>query len=135
MHKVFISKGVVESAFIKSTKRFPDITFSYMPAMVEQRAKLIGDMTATKDVAKKERLSARLCAELITEWCFEEEVTGANLLRMHPEVFNKICDIVCFGGEDDSDPRDRDPEQEEAALESALDSNYSDKLLEAREGN
>lgn len=135
MGSVFISKGVVESALLKATKRFPEITFEYTPAMVEQRASLIGDMTNTKDVAKKERLSARLCAELITSWCFEEEVTAANLLRMHPEVFNKICDIVCFGGEDESDPRDRDPEQEEAALESALDGTYGDKLLEAREGN
>ena len=135
MHKVFISRGVVESALIKPTKRFPEITFKYTPAMVEQRAKLIGDMTGTKDVARKERLSARLCTELITEWCFEEEVSAANLLRIHPEIFNKICDIVCFGGEDDSDPRDRDPEQEEAALESALDGDYGDKLLEAREGN
>ena len=135
MQSVFISKGVVENALIKATKRFPEITFKYVPAMVEQRAKLIGDMSATKDVARKERLSARLCAELITEWCFEEDVCAANLLRMHPEVFNRFCDIVCFGAEDDSDPRDRDPEETEAALESALDGNYGDKLLENRSGN
>tara|TARA_R100000808_G_C2147289_1_gene155241 strand:- start:1334 stop:1741 length:408 start_codon:yes stop_codon:yes gene_type:complete len=135
MGSVFISRGVVEKAVIKATKRFPEITFSYTPAMVEQRAGLIGDMGKTDDVARKERLSAKLCAELISEWCFEEEVTAGNLLRMHPEVFNKFCDIVCFGGEDESDPRDREPEQEEAALESALDGNYADKLMEIREGN
>ena len=135
MSSVFISRGVIEKALIKPTKRFPEITFSYTPAMVEQRAGLIGDIGKTDDVAKKERLSARLCAELISEWCFEEEITAGNLLRMHPEVFNKFCDIVCFGGEDESDPRDREPEEEEAALESALGGNYGDKLMEVREGN
>ena len=79
MSSVFISRGVIEKALIKPTKRFPEITFSYTPAMVEQRAGLIGDIGKTDDVAKKERLSARLCAELISEWCFEEE------------NYNKIC--------------------------------------------
>ena len=135
MGSVFISRGAEEKAVIKATKRFPEITFNYTPAMVEQRAKLIGEMGKSTDVAKKERLSARLCAELLTSWCFEEEVSASNLLRMHPEVFNKFCDIVCFGAEDESDPRERGPEETEAALESALEGDYGDKLLEAREGN
>lgn len=103
--------GYTLTRFVKGIPRmYPDTRFSFRPVTPLERARAL-DWRRSMSEEQATLAMAKAASSRITEWnCRDRsgtalKPTAANMLRQHPELLNRICNIVIFAAEGgDPDP-------------------------------
>ena len=123
---VFIEDGYTCNGYIKSLERVHDeFRFQYRPATVLERADTIQKTTLTKDTQKNEKIMAVAIAKHLVGWCDDRDITPQNVLKLPPNVFNRLASIVIYGTEGgDLDPDA--PTDDSKDIDRELEAAFSD---------
>lgn len=146
MTSAFIHDGMTRRGYISESKhQYPAVRFTYRPMLVQNRAVVFRQIADCKDPRKEQELAARVIAAQVQEWDITSDNGGAvpvddkAALRLEPNLFGRLFEIVTGSRVTDEDPAwvDDDREQRERdELAAALSNGQSATLLEStREKN
>jgi len=106
----FFYDGYTQQGFINAATRLhEELRFTFRPAMVEERSRLVEAAGQFKPDAYDRHVAAFLAQKIIT-WDLVDgsnralAISSANLLRLHPELFVKLHRIVVGWIASDVDP-------------------------------
>jgi hypothetical protein len=125
----YLADGYTQPGFLKGVPNlFEDLRFTFRPAVVEERSQILTGYSSSKADAF-DRKVAQFLAQKIKSWDvvdqYEQDVavSAAAILRLPPELFQKVWQVVGGFEACDTDPNwpdetiDRtDAEQLESAL-------------------
>ena len=106
----YIHDGYNETAFIRGVPHlYGDVRFTFRPMLAEDRAEFVerGSKLKARDQTRR---SAELIEHHVLEWNVERldgkpvPITAEAILRLHPNLFNRILWVVTG-----TEPWDEDP--------------------------
>lgn len=106
----YFPDGYTQSSYIAAVPRLHDeLRFAYRPVLIEERNELAA-LAQGPSRTSYARHAAALIAERLIEWNLRDaaadplEVTATNILRLHPQLFQKLLDVVLGLSPSDIDP-------------------------------
>ncbi len=106
----YLADGYTQPAYLKGVPNlYEDLRFTYRPAVIEERSQILANFSTTKPDAF-DRKVALFLAQKIKSWDIVDppgqdvEVTAAAILRLPPELFQKLWQVVGGFEACDTDP-------------------------------
>jgi hypothetical protein len=125
-----IHDGMTRRGYVTERKfQHPAVRFTYRPMLIQNRAVLFRQISECKDPRKEQEYAARCIAAQVGEWDLIDDfgksvpLTSAAVLRLEPNLFNRLFEIVTGTRVTEEDPQwtdDERRERDEQELERAL---------------
>lgn len=95
--------GFTRDVFIREIKGlYPDVKFAYRPTTLKQRSDFWDWNDSLKRTHQKDSAAAEMMANKIVSWDIVDHegkdvsVTKENILKIHPDLFVRMKNIICF---------------------------------------
>jgi hypothetical protein len=136
----YLADGYTQTGFLKGLSNlYEDLRFTYRPAVVEERSQILSGYSNSKADAF-DRKVAQFLAQKIKSWDVIDQngqdvaVSAAAILRLPPELFQKVWQVVGGFEACDTDPNWPDDivgRSDAEELESALSGSTIGEVREA----
>jgi hypothetical protein len=137
--QAYLEKNCTSKAFVRAVAGlYPDVRFTYRPALVEEREIVIAPNRDAKPDAIV-RKTAAFVADKLAEWDVKDskgnavEKSAANLLRLQPALYDRFVGIVLGYLPTDIDPTWPEAVKEKEAEEQHESALTGDELAAVRE--
>lgn len=115
MVSAFVDDGYTrKSKIIGEERLYPDVIFTWRPTTNKLRVRYNNFIGATKNKEQQEMRGAECLAKHILEWDVIGKdgnvapIDGKTLIQLHPELFNKLFEIVIRMGKAPDEDLDGD---------------------------
>src|SRR5436309_10839864 len=96
----YLADGYTQPGYLKAVPNlYEDLRFTYRPAVIEERSQILAGFSTTKPDAF-DRKVAQFLAQKFKTWDVVDprgqdvEVSAAAILRLPPELFQKLWQVV-----------------------------------------
>jgi hypothetical protein len=135
----FIADGYTQPGYVQPVERlYKALRFRFRPVLADERSRLT-DGASTATAASYLRQVAALLAEKLVDWDITDprgndvEISPANVLRLQPELLQKLQQIVLGVVPSDLDPRWPDEQVNRLAEEELAATRAGCSIGEARQ--
>lgn len=118
----FIQDGYTERAYLQSVALlYGPVRFSFRPMLAEDRADYVERSSRLRPREQTLR-AAEVIEHHVLEWDIRDgrdhvvPITSQNILRLHPNLFNRMLWVVTGTEPWDLDPQQPTPQRTEASL-------------------
>jgi len=120
----FIGDGYEERAYLRGVpKLYDDVRFTFRPMLAEARADYV-DRGSRLRAREQTKRSAEMIEHHVLEWDIRDDkdrlvpLTAENILRLHPNLFNRLLWVITGteAWDDDPDEPGTPPQRTRATL-------------------